>query len=221
MQRGDVISYHHLRQAYAHGRFSGEYLLLMALSGILAALAFLADSIPLLLGAMIVAPAFRPLALTVAAVCAGMWRYALRGFLTACAGLAVATLMAVVTLWAVYHLGLLDSKTALLSRPLLEERVRPGWYSVMAAAAAGIAGTLGFLRDKTDTLIGTVASVALVPAAAAAAGALYAGDPVRAVGGVVLLLGNVALILAMGIITIAIRRPVDEPAAPAQTSASR
>ena len=82
--------------------------------------------------------------------------------------------------------------------------MRPGWYSLIAAAAAGVAAVIGIVRKKLDTLIGTVAAVALVPAGCAAGISLVAGDSLRAVGGIVLLLINVMLICAAGLLTIAL-----------------
>ncbi len=90
----------------------------------------------------------------------------------------------------------------MFGRPLLEERVRPGWWAIAAAFAAGIVGTLALSKEKTDTLVGTVAALALVPAAGAAGIAFFSGDPVRGLGGLLLLALNIGLIVAMGIIVL-------------------
>ncbi|EDX72548.1 hypothetical protein MC7420_2456 [Coleofasciculus chthonoplastes PCC 7420] len=86
--------------------------------------------------------------------------------------------------------------------PLLEERVEPGWYSVVVALAAGVSGTIALVKQKVDTLVGTVAALALVPAAAAAAIAFMSHDPLRGVGGLELLAINVGLIILAGMITV-------------------
>jgi hypothetical protein len=93
------------------------------------------------------------------------------------------------------------------ARPLLEERVRTRWYSLLAAVAAGIAGTIAIVKRKQDTLIGIVASVALVPAAAAGGITLYAGDPGRAIGGALLLFVNVFVIISRGLLVLLVIRP--------------
>jgi uncharacterized membrane protein len=95
-------------------------------------------------------------------------------------------------------------ETNLLNKPLLEERVHPGWYSIAAAFAAGVVGTLALTKQKTDTLVGTVAALALVPAGAAAGIAFMSHDPLRGLGGLLLLGINVVLIIAMSLIVLLI-----------------
>ncbi len=65
---------------------------------------------------------------------------------------------------------------------MLEERVRPGWWSLAAALAGGVVGVVALTQKKTDTLIGTVAALALVPAGAAAGIAALATDVDRTLG---------------------------------------
>jgi uncharacterized hydrophobic protein (TIGR00271 family) len=182
----------------------GSYIFFMAVAGILASVALLAHSVPVLIGAMIVAPAFPPLAMVSFCVVAGQWKLALRALGTALLGLGVAMGFAVLTTWVLAQAGILDVKGSLFNNPLLEERVRPGWYSVTAAFAAGTAGTLATLKDKLDTLVGTVAALALVPAGGAAGIAFLSDDPLRMLGGLVLLAINMGLIIASGILVLVV-----------------
>lgn len=183
---------------------SPSYLVFMAIAGVLAAVALLTDSIPVLIGAMIVAPAYPPLALVSLALAAGQPRVALRGLGCAASGIVLAVACAIATTWFLNVTEILPDTSNLVHKSLIEERVRPGWYSAVAAAAAGIAGMIGTIKNKTDTLIGTVASLALVPAGGAAGIALISGDPIRAFGGLVLLLINVGLIIAMGLLVVVV-----------------
>lgn len=189
------------------GELSASYLVLMATAGVLAAVALLTNSVPVLIGAMIVAPAFGPLALVAFALAGGKRRLALRGVGVAAAGILVSTVFAMLTTWFMNVTGVLPGEANLLDKPLLEERVNPGWWSVAAAMAAGIAGTLALNENKTDTVIGTVAALALVPAAGAAGIAFMSQDPVRGLGGLALLGINVGLIILMGLATLAVLRP--------------
>jgi hypothetical protein len=66
---------------------------------------------------------------------------------------------------------------------------------------------MALAREQEDALIGTVSSLALVPAGGAAAIALVAGDPIRALGGLVLLAINVIAIVAMGLLVLVVKRP--------------
>lgn len=178
----------------------------MTLSGVLAAVSFATDSIPVLIGAMVVAPLYPALARVVFSVANGHIVQAARALGTASLGVVLAALAAMAVSWAVQAWGMVDSGTALLERPLLEERVRPGWYSFLSAAAAGIAGAAAYLKHKMDALVGTVASLALVPAAAAAGIAWSGGDQMRALGGLALLVMNIGLIIAMGLVVVVLVR---------------
>lgn len=185
-------------------RLDGAYLVFMATSGMLASVAMLANSVPVLIGAMVVAPAYPPLAMVAFGVVAGQWNLVLRALGTALLGLSVAVGFAALTTWLLDLVGVLTVDGSLFDRPLLEERVRPGWYSVVAAFAAGTAGTLATLKEKLDALVGTVAALALVPAGSAAGIAFLSGAPMRTLGGLVLLAINVGLIIACGILVLVV-----------------
>lgn len=196
-----------VRSVISDAKSDYAYYTFMTLSGVLAAVAFLTDSIPLLLGAMIVAPAYPPLAAVSFSIAGGYPRMAGRALLVLLGGLGLAIVAAVVTTWLCNVTGIISSDMNLVSQPLLEERVRAGWYSILAAAAAGAGGTVAVIKRSRDTLIGVVAAVALIPAGAAGALAAYSGDLGRALGGFVLLLVNVLVILAFGLLVVIVIRP--------------
>ena len=183
-------------------RLSGSYLLYMATSGVLAAVALLSNSIPILIGSMIVAPLMPPLALVPFALVARRRGEAARGLRIVLTGLALAFASAWATTAVMAALGVIASDAVLLTQPLLQERVHPGWWSMAAAVAAGLAGITAQTREKTDALIGTVAALALVPAVGASAVAVYVGAPAPALGGLLLLGMNVGLIVGMGIVAV-------------------
>ena len=202
MVNGDTVA-----RVAAQAEMSPTYLVFMATSGVLAAVALLTSSVPILIGSMVVAPALAPLALVAFALAGRKPALALRGFGVAVAGIALAAVCAVLTTWLLNLLGVLPPDGNLLDKPLLEERVRPGWYSVVAALAAGVAGTMALAKEKTDTVVGVVAALALVPAAAAAGIALLSRDPTRAWGGLGLLAINMGLIIVTGVLTLLVLRP--------------
>ena len=202
-----VVSEEAIERIAKQAEMGTTYLVLMSTAGVLAAVALLTNSIPVLLGAMIVAPAFAPLALIAFAITGGKPGLVFRGFVVAAVGLGVATAFAMLTTWLMNAFDVLPAHANLLNKELLEERVTPGWWSVATALAAGIAGTLALAENKGDTIIGTVAALALVPAAGAAGIAFMSKDPSRALGGLLLLGINVGLIILMGIVTLLILRP--------------
>ena len=191
-----------LERVQRDAEISAYHLTLMGLAGILAAVALLTESVPVLIGAMLIAPAFAPLALLALALVLGRWVTAREAFVAATVGLGTALVMSMLTTWLLNVAGILPDYTNFASQPLLEERVRPGWYSMVVALAAGTAGMLAAIRNRVDALIGTIAAVALVPAGGAAGIAIVAGDSARALGGVLLLGINAVLIVATGMIVL-------------------
>lgn len=191
-----------VEKSAAEVRLSASYLLYMACSGVLASVALVSASVPILIGSMIVAPLMPPLALIVFALWARRGREAARGLGTALAGLCLAFATAWSTTALMDGLGVIGSDVVLMSEPLLTERLHPGWWSLVAAVAAGVAGIVAHAHKKTDTLIGTVASLALVPAVGAVAIAAFVGAWTTALGGLLLLSINVGVIVAMGVTVV-------------------
>ncbi len=153
-----------IEQVAEQAKLTPSYLVFMSMSGILAAVALLTISVPILVGSMVVAPALAPLALVAFALVGGRPGLALYGLGVGFLGLVLGTVFAMLTTWVMDATGVMPPGTNLLDKPLLEERVRPGWYSVVTAVAARIVGTIAMVKTKTDTLVGTVAALALVPA---------------------------------------------------------
>jgi len=178
------------------------FLVFMGTSGILTTTALVTNSVPVLIGAMVIAPIMPPLQLVAFALVGGRWRLAMRGLGTAFLGLLVAVIFTFITGWLLDRLGIIEGFGNEIYKPLLEERVRPGSYSLIVAIAAGFSGTLAIAEQKVDTLVGVVSAVALVPAAGAGAISVLAGDMGRALGGFSLFAINFLLILGVAIITL-------------------
>ncbi|MGB3291646.1 MAG: DUF389 domain-containing protein [Phormidesmis sp.] len=184
--------------------FNAAYILLMATAGVLSAIALLTNSVPVLIGSMVIAPALPPLALISFSVVNRQPKLALEGTISAILGLSISMAAALVVTWLLNVTHVLPEETSLIDRALLQERVSPGWYSVVTAIAAGVAGMVALVERKTDTLVGVVAALALVPAGVAGAIAFLSHDPVRGWGGIELLGINVTLIVVSGVITLLI-----------------
>lgn len=183
-------------------RLDVSYLVLMLSSGVLAAVALLTNSVPMLIGSMVIAPALPPLELISMAIVQRRGKLIAVGAGVAAIGFLVATLGAMGTTVVLNATDVLPSDANLVEKPLLEERVRPGWYSVIAALAAGVAGSLATIQDRTDTLVGVVAALALIPAAAAGGIALLSQSPSMATGGLLLLGINIGLIVLTSLVAL-------------------
>lgn len=180
----------------AQARFNLMYFTLMSSAGVLASVAFLVNSIPLLIGSMVVAPVMPPLVLISIGMANGNYRNIVKGFALTASGLSLALAFSVGTIWFLSITGL---NPADLDLPqMLIERVSPGWYSLVAALAAGIAGALAVSHQKQDTLVGVVASVALVPTTAGIGIAFFLSEWKNVFGGLGMLGMNVGSIIFMG-----------------------
>lgn len=190
---------------------SFTFLALMSMAGVLTTTALLTNSIPVLIGAMVIAPIMPPLQLVAFGLVGGQWRLALRALGTSIFGLLMAILFTFITAWFLLKFGIVKEFGDNIYKPLLDERVRPGSYSVIVAIAAGFSGILAMAEHKVDTMVGVVSAVALVPAAGAGAISLMAGDLSRAVGGFSLFAINFLLILGVAIITLTLFGRLVEP----------
>lgn len=190
--------------------FNGDYVTLMATAGVLSAIALLTNSVPVLIGSMIIAPALPPLALISFGIVNRDVKLAIEGSVSAALGLCISMAAAVVVTAFLNVTHVLPSEASLLDRDLLQERVSPGFYSVVTAMAAGVAGMIALRDRKTDTLVGVVAALALVPAAVAGAIAFLSEDPVRGWGGIALLGINIVLIVLSGVLTLWFLRPKED-----------
>ena len=197
-----IVSPETVQYVAEQSEFNASYIVLMATAGVLSAIALLTNSVPVLIGSMVIAPALPPLALISFAVVNRQPKLAIKGTISAILGLSISMAAALVITWLLNATHVLPEETSLIDRALLQERVSPGWYSVVTAIAAGVAGMVAIIKRKTDTLVGVVAALALVPAGVAGVIAFLSHDPIRGWGGIALLGINVALIVVSGVITL-------------------
>jgi uncharacterized hydrophobic protein (TIGR00271 family) len=84
-------------------------------------------------------------------------------------------------------------------------RVHPRLIDLVAALATGAVGSVALVRrDISDTLPGVAIAISLVPPLTVVGLTLESGAPAQAAGALVLFLTNVAAILVMGIIVMAL-----------------
>ena len=202
-----LVSDRTIAKVVKQARLTSTYLVFMATSGVLAAVALLTNSIPILIGSMVIAPALPPLGLVSIAIVVKKPKLVIEGLTTALLGFLIAMIFAMLTTWILNVTQVIPAETNLLNKELLDERVKPGWYSVIAAMAAGISGAIALIKQKTDTLVGVVAALALVPAIAAAGIAFLSKNPTMGFGGLLLLAINVGFIIVSGVVTVVVMRP--------------
>lgn len=175
-----------------HGtHVSTTFLILVALSSIVAAIGLITDSVAVLIGAMVVAPLLGPnLGLTLATTL-GDRKLLVRSARTLLVGLGLGFAIAFVY-------GTLTDVTPTNE---LTARTQVGWTDLGLALAAGVAGALSATTALSGTLIGVMVAVAMMPPLVAAGMLLAAGDPAGAWGAIVLLGVNIGAVNLAGVAT--------------------
>ncbi|MGY6559498.1 MAG: DUF389 domain-containing protein [Nitritalea sp.] len=164
-----------------NAQLTPSYLVLMALSTIIATFGLFGDSSPVIIGAMILAPLMSPiisLGMGVLRQDTSMVQNSIRtiGF-----GMLIGYAFAVVITWFT-PLNTLNAE--------ISARIRPNLLDLGVAAASGIAGAYAHAKEEVaKTLAGVAIAVALVPPLAVSGIGLGWGDP-NVFGGALLLLAT-------------------------------
>jgi uncharacterized hydrophobic protein (TIGR00271 family) len=205
-----------LSQARVQARAPARYFVLMAVAGVIASLAVVNRSSVLLVGAMAISPDLLP----ITAACTGLVlrrrRLIRRSLGTLIAGLAVASLFAMVVTLVLDGLDLLPSAFTLGEIPAAQTHVNA--TTIVVAAAAGIAGMLA-VETRASAAVGVGISVTTIPASAFVGVAIATGEFGRSWSALGVLTANIAMMLLGGSIALATQRlrasrMTPEPTAP-------
>ncbi|MBU2559083.1 MAG: TIGR00341 family protein [Bacteroidetes bacterium] len=144
-----------------NARIKSSYLVLMVLSTLLATFGLFANSSPVVIGAMILAPLMSPIISLSMGALRQDKRLILNSSTTILAGLGIALFFAVLLTW---FTPLSSPSEEILSR------TRPNLLDLGIAVISGVAGAYAHARDEiAKTLAGVAIAVALVPPLAVAA----------------------------------------------------
>lgn len=173
-----------------------NYLLLAALSTVVAAVGMSEDETAVVIGAMVIAPLLGPhLALTLGAAL-GDLALVRRAAGAAALGIALAVGIA-------YALGLFAPLD--LEAGEILARTEMSLSGVALALASGAAAALSVTTGLSSALVGVMVSVALLPPAAAIGLMLAAGETDRALGAALLLATNVVCVNLSGQVVFLLR----------------
>ncbi|MCH7397643.1 TIGR00341 family protein [Belliella sp. DSM 107340] len=151
-----------------NSRLSSSYLVLMALSTIIATFGLFGDSSPVIIGAMILAPLMSPIISLAMGVLRQDNKLISESFKTIGFGLGVGYLFAVLITWFT-PLNTMNGE--------ILARIRPNLLDLGVAAASGIAGAYAHAKKEVaKTLAGVAIAVALVPPLAVSGVGLGWGD---------------------------------------------
>lgn len=163
-------------------RLTTTYVVMIALSTVVAAVGLIRGDVAIVIGAMVIAPLLGPNVALSLAVTLGDLDLAKRSLRTLGAGVAAAVALSVLV-GIVLHIN--------PAAPQLAARTRPDMADVVLALAAGTAGSLAFTSGVPAIVVGVMVAVALLPPLVVAGLLVGAGRWDLATGAFVLLLTNV------------------------------
>lgn len=189
-----------------HGNASLDFdtVAFIILSSILASVAMLTDSVPVLIGSMVLAPSFDAIVAIPFGIINRDWRLVRTGITGLLVFFVVSFIVSFITVWIFLHMSLIPPNPALSGRGLVSERLAFGGYSVVTALIAGAGGAIATVSNRRENIVGVVMALALLPSLAAAAIGFQAG-PLPGWGGLMLFAINVSGITVSGLIILMVR----------------
>lgn len=148
------------------GRLSFGLVALFVLSGIIAAVAILIDSSPIVVGAMAVSPDFGPIAVFAVGAVRLRPSVALPGLLALTVGFTAAIMAAFLAALFLKATGVAPREFFREDNVLATSIAAPDWYSLIVALCAGAAGMLSVTLSRSTALVGVAISITTIPAAA-------------------------------------------------------
>jgi uncharacterized hydrophobic protein (TIGR00271 family) len=187
-------------QARANSRPLARYLALINVAGVIAALGVIESSSILIVGAMAVSPDLLPICATSVGLVGGNRDLARRAFVTLTLGLGLVVVTATVVSALLKAAGFLPDGFD-VEQSSLNTLATTDYSTVLVALSAGVAGMLSF-ETRASTAVGVAISVTTIPASAYLGVALGAGGIDHALGALVVLAVNVALLIVGGTLTL-------------------
>ena len=187
-------------QARANSRPLARYLALINVAGVIAALGVIESSSILIVGAMAVSPDLLPICATSVGLVGGNRDLARRAFGTLVLGLGLVVVTAAVVSAPLDWLGFLPAGFE-VEESSLNNLATTDYSTVLVALAAGVAGMLAF-ETRASAAVGVAISVTTIPASAYLGVALGAGGIEHALGALLVLTINVALLIVGGTLTL-------------------
>jgi len=201
---GGVVWADLLSQAGANARPLARYVVFMAAAGVIAAFGVIYDNQILIVGAMAVSPDTLPVTAACTALVLGRWGLAGRAVATLVIGLAVAGIVAGLLTALLDALGLLSAGFAI--GDIKSEGLQTVNISTpIIAFAAGVAAILS-LETRASSAVGVAISVTTIPASAYLGVATGVGEETEALGALLVLAVNIAMLIVGGSLTLLVQR---------------
>jgi hypothetical protein len=182
-------------------------LLLMALSGAIATAGLSTNALHLVIGAMVIAPAFEPITrIGLGLVSPGAWRRGLLDFVKGYLALLVGAGLMAVLLRLVGYPETGQSPAYLPTNALVAYWLDLSAASVLVSSAGALAGALLIAANRTVLTAGVMIALALVPSAALIAIGVVEARGDLLLGGLVRWAVDVALVLVLSTLVFATKQ---------------
>jgi hypothetical protein len=183
------------------GRITVNYLLLMGLGGIVAAIGLVSEPVPqavAFVASAIIAPGFDPMTKVPLGLVLQHWSLVWRGLKSALAGYAVLVVAAALTMGALVAVGE-TSAEALASNSEVQHLAHPKGMELLVAAAGALAGVVIRAAFRRSFQAGPLIAMAFIPAAALIGAGLAVGRFDLAREGLERFMADWGFIMALGI----------------------
>ncbi|MSX02821.1 MAG: DUF389 domain-containing protein [Actinobacteria bacterium] len=188
------------------GLLSGGMMALFAFAGVIAAIAILIDSSPIVVGAMALCPDFGPIAAFAVGAVRKDRRRARGGLLALLAGFMGAIAASFVAVTLLKAGGIAPENFTRDTNTLAQTIAAPDGFSVVVAFCAGAAGMLSVTLGKAGALVGVAVSITTIPAAADIGLSLSYGEWGAMEGAALQLAVNIASLLVAASLMLAFQR---------------
>ncbi|WP_435124502.1 TIGR00341 family protein [Halobaculum sp. D14] len=176
------------------------YVLMTAISSVVATSGVLLESTSVLIGSMVIAPLLGPaMATSVSTVIddRGLFR---RGIDFQLKGLAVSVLVAVIFAWTAKTVG--DITVDVRSVLSISQHTSPAFLLVTIAVGSGVAGAIALSTSGSTELVGVMVAAALMPPIGVLGVGVAWMEPVVIVGSLAVITANIAAINLAGITSL-------------------
>ena len=166
-----------LQRLEFHGNMAVDFdtIGFLVLAALLAVVALIVNSVPLLVGAMILTPLFDHILAVPFGLANRDWQLAWQGAWRSLVLWVIAFGACLLAAWVFLDTPLAPHRLTEPDNPLLAERLQVDWSSVVVGLVAGAGGALASASNRQMNLLGVVVALALVPALAAGAIAFISG----------------------------------------------
>ncbi|MET4108935.1 DUF389 domain-containing protein [Hymenobacter sp. UYP22] len=184
------------------GRPTPNYLALMGLGGIMAAVGLVSEPVPqavAFIASSIIAPGFEPVAAIPMGVVLGRWQVVARGLRSTVIGYSLFMLMAGLTMLLLVQVGE-SSATELANNPEVRSMAQPTLKTILVSACGAAAGIVIIAAYRRSVIAGALIALILMPAAALVGCGLAVGRSNLASEGLTRFLIDVGFVLGLGLL---------------------